>query len=404
MTTISKFHSWRRIVAILQAATLLGLPFIKINGKSALRFDIPSLELHFFGSSLWMEDFFIVLIATIFLSFLIILITVLLGRIWCGWVCPQTVIADFTAFIEKTAGRGLLNKILSWSVLFLISIVIAANLIWYFVSPYEFFPSLLSWQMGNVVWWFWIVLTLIIFLNFAFLRQTFCATVCPYAKLQSTLYDDKTLVIAFDPRRKEECIECMACVKTCPVGIDIRKGLSDACINCAECIDACTLQMERKGKRTLIDYFFGLPGETGRLFRQNAVLLGTVTIAFLVFFIYLLLSFSAVDVTVLPNNSFSPRTSKDGGAVNSYILSVKNKGKSDVELKVEISNMEGRIRIVPQRLFHVSAGEMKKFPVYITIDDMKRKELTEDPVINIELTDDSGINIVKKARFIVPEN
>ncbi|MFV1976056.1 MAG: 4Fe-4S binding protein, partial [Candidatus Scalindua sp.] len=93
---------------------------------------------------------------------------------------------------------------------------------WYVVSPYEFIQGLLRGGPGNIVLGFWAVLTVIIFLNFVLLRQKFCATVCPYAKLQSTLFDNKTMVAAFDSRRKEECINCMACLKICPVGIDIR--------------------------------------------------------------------------------------------------------------------------------------------------------------------------------------
>ena len=104
MTTSKRIQPWRRLVSALEAVTILGIPFLKIRGESALRFDIPSLRLHFFGLSLWMEEFFILLIAVIFLIFLFLLITLLFGRIWCGWLCPQTVLSDLTRFMDKLKG------------------------------------------------------------------------------------------------------------------------------------------------------------------------------------------------------------------------------------------------------------------------------------------------------------
>lgn len=402
MTKTRKIHPWRRFVEIVQAVVIIGIPFINIKGESALRFDVPTLQLHFFGLNLWMEEFFIVLVAIIFLSLLIIFITLLLGRIWCGWVCPQTVISDFTAFVDRVRNKGFLHKSTAYLSTLLISIVVAANLIWYFVSPYAFFPGLLGGNLGNVTWGFWLVLTGILFLNFLLLRQKFCATVCPYAKLQSTLFDSKTLIVAFDPRRKEECINCMACVKTCPVGIDIRNGLDIACIHCAECIDQCTDVMKQRQKSSLIGYFFGLPGEGGRIFRQNAVLIGSVTVAFLIFFFYLLIMRVTVDMTVLPNYAFPPRMSERGAAVNAYILSVKNRGKTDAELEIEAVGIRGVIKIIPDRVIRVKAGEMKKVPLYISIKNFIENDLTHNISIRIQSIKSDKLVIEKKAKFIIP--
>ncbi|MBI4844153.1 MAG: 4Fe-4S binding protein, partial [Nitrospirae bacterium] len=294
MTTSKRFQPWRRLVRALEAVIILGIPFLRINGESALRFDIPSLRLHFFGLSLWMEEFFILLIAVIFLTFFFLLITLLFGRVWCGWLCPQTVISDLTRFTEKAT--GLAHKLGAYSAVFLISIIVAANLIWYFIDPYEFIPQVLEGSLGDVAWGFWLTLTGIIFLNFILLRQRFCATVCPYAKLQGVMYDDKTLVIAFDARRKQECMDCGACVKVCPVNIDIREGMSNACINCAECIDECGKMMGRREKKSLISYFFVTPGGGSKVLRRNAVMLGSVAALFLMFFAYLAFSRVALDM------------------------------------------------------------------------------------------------------------
>src|SRR5512134_3439598 len=99
--TNNRIQTWRRLAEAAQAVLLLGIPFFRIGGESALRFDIPSLRLHFFGMTLWMDEFFIVLIALFFFTFLIIFITQVFGRIWCGWLCPQTVIIDMTRFLDR---------------------------------------------------------------------------------------------------------------------------------------------------------------------------------------------------------------------------------------------------------------------------------------------------------------
>ncbi len=402
MKKTNVIRPWRHLAEIVQAVIIIGLPFLKINGESALRFDVPTLRLHFFGASIWMEEFFIVLIAIIFLTFLAVFITLMFGRVWCGWVCPQTAIIDFTPFIDKAFSKGPLYKLAAYSALFFISALVAVNLIWYFVSPYEFIPEALKGGLGSVVWGFWIVLTGIIFLNFALLRHKFCATVCPYAKLQSVLFDHKTLVISFDPRRKQECGECLACVRSCPVGIDIRKGLNSACISCAECVDTCARIMERRGKRSLIGYFFGLPGEGGRILRQNALMTGSVTAVFLVFFIYLLLTRAPVDMTVLPNYSFPPRVAAGGGVINSYILSVKNRGGTEADLSVAAKVKDTIVEIVPARI-SIGAGEMKKVPVYVTVRDFIRDRTVKDIDISIESKKPVKTVVTKQVRFLYPE-
>lgn len=125
---IRSIQGWRWLAKLLHALLLLGIPFLRINGESALRFDIPSLRLYFFGNDLWMDEFFIVLVATLFFTFLIVFITVVFGRIWCGWLCPQTVISDITSFVDKAYRKGLLYKTIAYSATFLISVLIGVSL------------------------------------------------------------------------------------------------------------------------------------------------------------------------------------------------------------------------------------------------------------------------------------
>jgi polyferredoxin len=401
MTKIKRVQPFRRIAAALQALILIGLPFVRISGDSALRFDIPSLRLFFFGTILSMDEFFIVLIALVFVIFLIVLVTLLFGRIWCGWVCPQTVLVDFTRFVDRAFMKGIPYKITSYGATFFLSVLVAATLIWYFVSPYEFFARLAAGGLGKVIGGFWIVLSAVVFLDLALLRQRFCATICPYAKLQSVLFDDRTLVIAFDPDRKEECMNCMACVKTCPVGIDIREGLNAACINCAECIDKCTDMMSGRKRSGLIGYFFGLPGSAGKILRQNVVLIVSIAALFFAFFVYLSFSRTPVGLTVLPNYDFAPRVT-GGEAVNAYILSVENRGRAALTLSVSAEVTGKQIRVVPDTI-HVEPGELNKVRVFAVREGVGKGGLKIPFRIVLKQGHPGKTMAEENAYFIIPE-
>ena len=247
---------------------------------------------------------------------------------------------------------------------------------------------------------FWGILTGATFVNFAALRYRLCATVCPYARIQSALYDNMTLLIAFDPERKEECLDCLACTKVCPTGIDIRRGQSTACIDCARCVDACTKAMAGKDRRSLIGYFWGLPGEAGKIIRANAAFIGSATLLTLVFLIYLALTRTAIDMTVLPNYGYEPVMTVEKTAINSFILAVKNAGRSAERMGVGVKGINETIKVTPAEIV-VNPGEAKKVPVYVTARGIPdgRTEMIEFFLRSKQ----SGKVVTKKANFRIPE-
>ncbi|RME65703.1 MAG: 4Fe-4S binding protein, partial [Nitrospirae bacterium] len=314
---------YRRAVAWAEALLILGLPFLKINGLSAIRFDIPTLSLHFFGSVVRLSEFYFLLFATLFFLILIVWATAVFGRLWCGWLCPQTVLLDFA---EDIAGWSLKNR--TWGpkvVLLPLTALVSASLIWYFVPPSEFFQKVFH---SPTVTGFFVIQWVVIYLELAFAGRKFCKYVCPYSMLQTALFDRDTLVITFQARPEEfegksPCLMCRSCEVVCPVEIDIKEGLQRQCIACASCIDACKVVTERAKTNPFISY-------SGRVLRPKAFVLAGVTI---VFGIVMVLSV----VTSPPVSVLIKRDAVQGsGLVNSYSYTITNNRAKDVVVEFQV--------------------------------------------------------------------
>jgi cytochrome c oxidase accessory protein FixG len=358
---------------------LIMLPYVRIHGESAFRFDIPSLRLLFFGTSIWMADFFIILIAVIFLTFFTLFATTLFGRIWCGWLCPQTVLVDATMFVETARRKGYSNIIASWITGLLVSVVVASSLLGYFVTPYDIPRLLRTGGVGaQIMTVSFAVLVVLLFLNLIALRRRFCATVCPYAKMQGVLFDDRTLVVAFDHERAEECMHCDACVKACPVNVDIRKGPHMACIHCAECIDACTGRTAVKGRRSLVNYTFGVAANRRTGLRTNPLITGVLTVLSLAFLVYLSASRMPFDVNVQLNYNEAPIIAA-GDITRFYVLSLRNMGVSDLVLDMSATTAAGEVKVSPSTIILPKSSTATKMPLLITLS--RTPPSTRDPVM-----------------------
>lgn len=390
---------YRSIVKISYTLLLLLIPFIKIDGESALRFDVPTLKLFIFGITLDINNFFIVLILTFLITFIFIVATQIYGRVWCGWLCPQTVIVDFTRFIDFMGKKPVINKLINYLIVLIMSAVIAANMVWYFVSPYDFFSSLLNGDMHSVTMGFWVVLTIITFLNFAFLRHTFCKTVCPYAKLQSILYDDHTMIVAMNPETEDECIGCNQCVKVCPVDIDIGKGENSACIMCAECIDACAKVMKQySGHDSLIKYSYG-DQDIKKPFRLPVIITSFITLAFMIIFVFLVATMKPFEFEIYPNQKFAPRqTGKN--VINSYNMVIHNKSKQNLTIKLSIDGYEGYV-IQPSNTVTVNAADNLKETLFLLLPE---QHVEKRPILRMNMiaTDQNNVNIESELSFRRP--
>lgn len=254
----------RKLVQWLSTLLLLAIPFVKVGGDSLLRLDAPSRTLLFFGASIRIEEFHLFLIVVLIGVFGFLFATMLFGRVWCGWLCAQTTLSDLARWVDDKV-RGLLpglpGALLRHIGYVIISGTVAANLVWYFIPPGEFFRRLPAGEIGMVAGTTLGVTFLLVYLDIALVRGTFCKTVCPYGRIQHMTMDRNTLTLEFDRNRASECIGCQACTRVCPTGIDIKNGLQIECINCGRCVDSCRSVMEKMGKNGLIRYSFGVGGQ-----------------------------------------------------------------------------------------------------------------------------------------------
>jgi cytochrome c oxidase accessory protein FixG len=308
---------YRRAIETLQALILTCLPFLTINGQSALRFDIPTLKLYVFGSVIWIREFYLILGVVLFFLLFIAFVTVIFGRVWCGWLCPQTVLLDLSQSITKLFGEKKLKQIQIF-LLIPLSALVSITMIWYFVPPAETLKTLF---VSTTLTSFFIVLWMAVYLELAFLGRRFCTSICPYAMLQNALFDKDTLVIEYDVSRDATCMKCDECVRVCPVGIDIKNGLNSACIACAECIDACRVLSEKRGMPPFPNY-------KGRIVRPKTFWLGGAT-AFAGMILFMLLwNRPPVDFVVIRENALLP------SGLNRYSYTIYNNGGRKVALEL----------------------------------------------------------------------
>jgi len=269
----------RRGSAAILIAIYLLLPWIPIGGHPAVFLDIAGRRFHLFGFTLAFQDAWLLFFGITGLGFGLFLVTALLGRVWCGWACPQTVFLDhvFRRVERWLEGDAVARRKLDaapWTALkvvrrgfkqvvfFLLSALITHLFLAYFVSIPELWHMMR--QAPGEHWsafLFVAIATGILYFNFAWFREQLCLVICPYGRLQSVLIDDNSMVIGYDAKRGEPrakagtpdagaCIDCNRCVQVCPTGIDIRQGLQIECIACAACIDACDEVMTKVKRPT----------------------------------------------------------------------------------------------------------------------------------------------------------
>ncbi len=408
-----KFYNARTILTVFYLLVFFSLPFIKVNGHPLFMMNVLERKFIIFGQIFWPQDFFIFGLGMVLFIVFIALFTVVFGRVFCGWVCPQTIFMEMVFrkieyWIEGNANeqRRLTNqpwntdkifkKTMKWTVFWAISFIIANTFLAYLIGIDELrkiISSPISENLGGFI--ALLIFTTIFFFVYSWFREQVCTVVCPYGRMQGVLLDRDSIIVTYDHVRGEErgkfkkneertigdCIDCNQCVKVCPTGIDIRNGTQLECVNCTACIDACDHMMEAVGlPKGLIRYASESnisekkPTRfTGRMKAYTAVmvvLLGVLT--------FLLASRTDVDVAVLRSSGQLFQKQPDGQISNLYNYKVVNKTYQEKTLELRPDDFEGTIKLVGSKGLHIDKEDDATGSLFIYIDEKnieKRKTI-----------------------------
>ncbi|MFX4209441.1 cytochrome c oxidase accessory protein CcoG [Aliarcobacter butzleri] len=431
----------RYLVYTLITIFVLISPFITINENHLLLLSFERLQFHFLGIVFNVSELYVMPFLLMFLFIGIFAMTSILGRIWCGWACPQTIfrviyrdliestILDLRRIknkqkdIDYSKKSNQFKKYISLFLWLIITLVISSNFMLYFVPPEDFFLYLKEPAEHSFMILFIISVALFLVYDIVFMKENFCVYVCPYSRIQSVLYDDNTKQVTYDFNRggkvyqdgiksifkekewskNEECTTCEACVKICPTHIDIRKGLQVECINCLECSDACSTVMGKLGKPSLINW-----GSTNKVINKQKVSIFTKrnTTYFVSLFlcIFLAFYFSLEKENFLVNINKTTelyKVTEDKKIVNNYILGVHN--TQDETLTFDIKLNDDNFKIKRFEKFSLEAGKRaKKVLIIESVNDLNNIKTKNIPIFIDVYSQEKNYKVVKKLIFSKP--
>jgi cytochrome c oxidase accessory protein FixG len=395
------FYTRRLIVGWALIAFFLALPLIPINGRPALLLDVLQREFAVFGFVFYPTDTLLLLLLAISVAIGIILFTALLGRVWCGWACPQTVYLEFVyrpierffegkEHVRKRRDEGPWTWDKAWrkgaklSAYLVVSLILSHSFVAYFVG----WENLIRWMQSPPTehWGYFVMMaftTGLVMFDFTYFREQMCTITCPYARFQSVLLDPDSLIVSYDEGRGEprgrgknrgelgDCIDCYACVRTCPTGIDIRDGLQMECIACTQCIDACDDIMDKMGfDPGLIRYTseHELEGKTTRWLRPRTMLYSGLLVVLLSAFALVLANRGAYDVNVGRSVGEPFMELPDGQIANRLRFRVHNQTTEATSFEISVLAPEGaEVRIVGTQPVALAAEEMKRVEAWIVV-------------------------------------
>lgn len=327
-----------RLLQFIVVACVLIIPFIKTsNGNSLFRFDVSTLQLHAFNNVVSFTSFFSAFIAILLFTFLFVFITQLMGRVWCGWLCPQSFFSIRIESYSKKFKNKTISKIVSVLLSFVFALILTLNWMMYFVSPYNFLSSL---QSSSTMLVIGIVLFLFIFVDFVLVRFKWCKYVCPYSKFQVVMTDDDTLYVGMIPGKETQCIDCKACIRVCPTHIDPRKNPDADCIYCETCVTACNQVFQKKDHHEgILGYVWGKSNKIN-IKRPNLILTFLISIVLFVILLYNIISTTEPLVINVDNNVKSL-----GNGV--YTVQLEIKSNLEKAVRVNFSNPENYVAVSP---------------------------------------------------------
>jgi polyferredoxin len=458
-----RLYNKRTMFSIFYLIVFFTLPFIKVNEHPLLMINVLERKFIIFGLIFWPQDFFIFGIAMLTFIVFIILFTVVFGRIFCGWACPQTVFMEMVFrkieyWIDGDAaqqkklrampmnGEKLRKRTLKFIAFFATSFIIANFFLAYLISMDELIDHIKhpAENIGTLA--SLLVFTSIFFFVYWWFREQVCIVVCPYGRLQGVLLDKNSIVVAYDHQRGEprgkysknqkeekhdckcvdcksegackdladhfesvvpkqgDCIDCFACVRVCPTGIDIRNGTQLECVNCTACIDACDAIMTSINKpKGLVRYASekSITDGVQLTFTGRIKAYSIVLAILLVTLITLIASRTDLDARLMRTSGMTYTSLPDGRIANLYSLKLANKTHKDIPFTLKLENVAGEITPVGSGLPVVKKEDYATLQFFIKLNRAEVKGWKK--IVQVGLYEDGKKLKTIEAKFIGPE-
>lgn len=423
-------HRARAFVAVMLLAFLFAAPFIKAGGSPLMLFDVVNRKFFIFGITFFPQDFHLLVLSTIALVVFTLLFTAAYGRLFCGWICPQTIFLEMVfrkiEFLIEGGGPSqrklaaapldgvkFIRKAVKHVLFLLVAAILSHTFLAYFLGSDRVLKLATSSPAHNLVGFIlMLIFTLVFYGIYARFREQICTLVCPYGRLQSVLLDTNSVVVSYDHKRGEprarrrksesregkgDCVECSACVNVCPTGIDIRNGTQLECINCAACIDACNRTMDAVGlPRKLIRYASQdeIEGKSsGFRFTPRIAIYSTVFLALVATITILTAGRSPVEATILRTTGQTYEELADGNVRNLYTIKILNRLPDSAHYELRLAGMQGQLEVVGPKL--VTAGFGNASSVFaVTIP--KEQLFSKSTLLTIAVTD--GETVLEEVR------
>jgi cytochrome c oxidase accessory protein FixG len=430
-------YNKRKIVSYFLLVFLFAAPHIKIGGHQILLFNLIERKFIFFGVVFWPQDMFLFALTLIVGVIFIILFTIIYGRLFCGWVCPQTIFmemlfrrieywieGDWTYQKKLDAAPWTRDKIFKriakHAIFWLISFLIANTFLAYIIGSDALFhiqTDPLGKHLGGLI--SIVLFTTVFYLVFARLREQVCTTICPYGRLQGVLLDPNSMVVAYDHKRGEtrakfkkgedrtaagkgDCIDCHQCVHVCPTGIDIRNGTQLECINCTACIDECDHIMEsvglEKGLVRLVSEN-GIKNRTPFQWTRRVKSYTFLLTGMLGVLSVLLATRNDFETYIMRQRGTTYQITNDGTVSNIYEINLLNKTKEDFEVTLKLEGNIGTIETVVKSMRLKKEAQLKERFV-VKIPYAKIKE--DKHILTIKVFGNGKEIQTVKTKFIGP--
>ena len=432
------FATYRLLGVLILLGGYYLVPWLQWDGHQAVLFDLPARKFYIFSLTFWPQDFIYLAALLIIAALTLFFFTALAGRLWCGYACPQTVWTEVFLWIERKVegdrnkqiklDKSPLTKCKFWrkalkhTLWILLSLWTGYTFVGYFTPILDLGVSFIQFTLGP---WetFWVFFYgFATYGNAGWMREQVCIYMCPYARFQSAMFDNDTLVISYDEKRGEprgsrkrkvdsdsvglgDCVDCTLCVQVCPTGIDIRQGMQYQCIGCASCVDVCNQVMDKMGyeknlvKYTTLNEISGIPT---KILRPRIIIYFLLLVIISCALVYKMAVRIPLELDIIRDRNALYRETNEGLIENIYTLKVINMDDKAHQYSLNITGIDGMKVIQKTSKIIVKSGEVFELPLSIQVDPVNLNKTAQSLNFDLVSTTNPDLHVEETGRFIGP--